>query len=57
MQNRHHPNPSTPKRIPYGISDYGRMQRENGYYIDKTHYIPQIEAAPFYLFCLRPRRL
>jgi len=44
------------KRIPYGISDYGRMRRENGYYVDKTHYIPQIEAAPFYLFCIRPRR-
>lgn len=45
-----------PKRIPYGISDYGRMRRENAYYVDKTHYIPEIEAAPFYLFCIRPRR-
>ena len=47
---------STPKRIPYGISDYGRMVRENAYYVDKTDYIPLIEAAPFYLFCIRPRR-
>ncbi|MEM7133523.1 MAG: AAA family ATPase [Chloroflexota bacterium] len=46
-----------PKRIPYGISDFGRMQRENAYYVDKTHYIPLIEAAPFYLFCIRPRRM
>ena len=50
------PNPSL-KRIPYGISDYGRLQRANGYYVDKTHYIPLIEAAPFYLFCIRPRRM
>lgn len=49
------PNP-IPKRIPYGISDYERMRRENAYYVDKTHYIPMIEAAPFYLFCIRPRR-
>ncbi len=48
--------PSTPKRIPYGIADDGRMQRENAYYVDKTHFIPLLEAAPFYLFCIRPRR-
>ena len=45
-----------PKRIPYGVADYGRLRRENAYYVDKTHYIPSIEAAPFYLFCIRPRR-
>ncbi|MCB0062372.1 MAG: AAA family ATPase [Caldilineaceae bacterium] len=45
-----------PKRIPYGVADYGRLRRENAYYVDKTHYIPRIEAAPFYLFCIRPRR-
>jgi len=44
------------KRIPYGISDFGRMRSENGYYVDKTRYIPLIEAAPLYLFCIRPRR-
>ena len=49
------PNPAI-KRVPYGISDYGRLRRANGYYVDKTHYIPFIEAAPFYLFCIRPRR-
>jgi hypothetical protein len=51
-------NPSQvqPKRIPYGVADYGRLRRENAYYVDKTHYIPRIEAAPFYLFCIRPRR-
>ena len=51
-------NPTQPqaKRIPYGVADYGRLRRENAYYVDKTHYIPRIEAAPFYLFCIRPRR-
>ncbi|MEZ4663873.1 MAG: AAA family ATPase [Caldilineaceae bacterium] len=47
---------AVPKRIPYGVADYGRLRRENAYYVDKTHYIPKIEAAPFYLFCIRPRR-
>lgn len=47
---------TTVKRIPYGIADYGRMKRDNMYYVDKTHYIPQIEAAPYYLFLIRPRR-
>lgn len=45
-----------PKRIPYAISDYTRLREEKAYYVDKTHYIPLIEAAPFYLFCIRPRR-
>ena len=44
------------KRIPYGIGDYRRMQEDNAYYVDKTHFIPLIEAAPYYLFCIRPRR-
>ena len=37
-----------PKRIPYGVADYGRLRRENAYYVDKTRFIPLIEAAPFY---------
>lgn len=45
-----------PKRIPYGVADYGRFRRENCYYVDKTHFIPLVEAAPFYLFFIRPRR-
>ncbi|MFN8487495.1 MAG: AAA family ATPase [Caldilineaceae bacterium] len=50
------PTSSLPKRIPYGVADYGRLRRERCYYVDKTYYIPIIEAAPFYLFCIRPRR-
>jgi len=49
--------PITTKRIPYGVADYGRIRTENAYYVDKTHFIPLIEAAPFYLFCIRPRRI
>ncbi len=44
------------KRIPYGISDYQRMKADGMYYVDKTRYIPLIEAAPYYLFFIRPRR-
>ena len=45
-----------PKRIPYGVADYRRIRRGDMYYVDKTAYIPLIEAAPFYLFFIRPRR-
>ncbi|HOT92458.1 MAG TPA: AAA family ATPase, partial [Anaerolineae bacterium] len=44
------------KRIPYGIADYRRMKLDNMYYVDKTRFIPLIEAAPYYLFLIRPRR-
>ena len=44
------------KRIPYGIGDYKRLQESNCYYVDKTHHIPLLEAAPFYIFFIRPRR-
>lgn len=46
----------TLKRIPYAIADYRRLREENAYYVDKTRFIPLIEAAPFYLFFIRPRR-
>lgn len=44
------------KRIPYGVADYGRMRRDNSYYVDKTHFIPLIEQSPYFLFFIRPRR-
>lgn len=50
------PTQRQPKRIPYGVADYGRLRRENCYYVGKSHYILRIEAAPFYLFCIRLRR-
>ena len=44
------------KGIPYGLSDYTRLARENYYYVDKTHFIPLIEQEASYLFLIRPRR-
>jgi len=45
-----------PKKIPYGISDYELMRKENHYYIDKTRFIRNIEDSSRYLFFIRPRR-
>jgi len=44
------------KPIPYGISSYKSIRQNNYYYVDKTQYIPQIEAAGSFLFLIRPRR-
>ena len=44
------------KRIPYATADYRRLRHDNSYYVDKTRFIPLLEAAPYYLFCIRPRR-
>jgi len=44
------------KQIPYGISSYKTIRQENNYYVDKTHYIPQLETAGKFLFLIRPRR-
>ena len=42
------------KGIPYGISDFSRLIDQNYYYVDKTHFIPQIEEIANYLFLIRP---
>jgi hypothetical protein len=44
------------KKIPYGISDYARIIKENYYYVDKTRFIETLEVAPPFLFLIRPRR-
>jgi hypothetical protein len=44
------------KQLPYGMADFQRIQRGGMYYVDKTHYIPLLEAGPRYLFLIRPRR-
>lgn len=46
----------TPKRVPYGVSDFRRIILEDQYYVDKTMYIPLLEAQPDYLIFIRPRR-
>ena len=45
------------KKLPYGISDYERLVKNNYYYVDKTKYIEQLEnlAEPYIMF-LRPRK-
>lgn len=44
------------KPIPYGLASYKTIREENYYYVDKTHYIPQLEATGKFLFFIRPRR-
>lgn len=44
------------KPIPYGISDFPRLIRDDYYYVDKTRYIEILERQPPYLFLIRPRR-
>lgn len=44
------------KGLPYGISDYALIRRENYYYVDKTRFLEEIRKAGRYLFLLRPRR-
>ncbi len=43
------------KRIPYGKGDFEAVNAQNDYYVDKTMYIPKLEATPF-VFLIRPRR-
>lgn len=42
--------------IPYGISDFAQVRREDKYYADKTMYLPKMETAGNFLFFIRPRR-
>ena len=44
------------KRIPYGSAEFGRMRYDNSYYVDKTRFIPLLEAQPYFVFLIRPRR-
>ncbi len=44
------------KKIPYGQAEYGTLRSDNCYYVDKTHFIPFLEASPRYIFFIRPRR-
>jgi hypothetical protein len=44
------------KEIPYGVTDYEAIRKENMYYVDKTAYLGKIEKTGKYLFFIRPRR-
>ncbi|NDV81489.1 ATP-binding protein [Bacteroides sp. 51] len=48
--------PKHVKNIPYGLTDYEAIVRDNCYYVDKTHFIPRIEQAARFFFLIRPRR-
>ncbi len=44
------------KRIPYGISNFKQVRRENKYLVDKTMFFEKMELAGNFLFLVRPRR-
>ncbi|MDN5301785.1 MAG: hypothetical protein PWQ60_1299 [Thermoanaerobacteraceae bacterium] len=44
------------KKIPYGISNFKIMRKENYLYVDKTKYIQILEDYAPYQFFIRPRR-
>ena len=44
------------KRLPYGISNYWQVKRDNHYCVDKTMYLERMERAGNFLFLIRPRR-
>ena len=44
------------KQIPYGVSDFVTVIKDNLYYVDKTMYIPELENQARNLFFIRPRR-
>ena len=44
------------KQLPLGIADFGLVNKQNCYYVDKTMFIPRLEMASNYLFLVRPRR-
>lgn len=44
------------KRLPYGISNYWQIKRDNHYCVDKTMYLERMERAGNFFFLIRPRR-
>ena len=44
------------KQLPYGVSDFESVIKDNLYYVDKTMYIPSLEEQPRNLMFIRPRR-
>ena len=46
----------TRKKLPYGESDFEKIQKNNFYYVDKTKFIPVLESMPSFIFFVRPRR-
>ncbi len=44
------------KEVPYGVSNFVTVRRDNLYYVDKTMYLPTLEKESRNLFFIRPRR-
>ncbi|MBF0450585.1 MAG: AAA family ATPase [Candidatus Magnetomorum sp.] len=44
------------KKLPYGDSDFGKIIKNNMYYVDKTKYIHELESLSNFIFLIRPRR-
>lgn len=44
------------KRIPYGMMNFEDVRKDDCYYVDKTMFIENIEAANKFFFFIRPRR-
>ncbi|MDO4163556.1 MAG: ATP-binding protein [Bacteroides sp.] len=44
------------KMLPYGIADFADLRGKNRYCVDKTMFLPRLEAAGDFLFLIRPRR-
>lgn len=47
---------TTYRALPYGISDFRRIRRENYYLVDKSSFITKLEETASFLFLIRPRR-
>lgn len=47
---------ATYRALPYGISDFRRIRRENYYLVDKSSFITKLEETASFLFLIRPRR-
>ena len=45
----------TMKQIMYGVTDFARIRAENGYFVDRTALIRELEKTSYAMF-LRPRR-
>jgi len=51
------PSPSNyRKRIPYGMSNFASVRRDDCYFVDKTVFIPELEKSNKFFFFIRPRR-
>lgn len=44
------------KRIPYGMSNFSSIRKDDCYFVDKTVFIPELEQSNKFFFFIRPRR-